>query len=183
MRRAYGADIGPANRTEGMTMKREDFAWLMLLLAILMAGADLGGSFYEHALVFPAWSADPPRTLALIQPEHGGISLIRFWIPMHSALTLTLIVALVLNWKNRRVRNLLFGAIGAYAVMRAWTFAYFVPEITAFVQMSPKGPSSPELAERAARWGMLSHGRTVLVAIMTGLLIIAAMPGRRREGA
>ncbi len=162
-------------------MKREDWAWLVLLITILLAGADLGGGFYEHALVFPVWSANPPQTLALIQPENGGISLIRFWIPMHGALTLALIAALVLNWKQKRERMLILLGFGAYLVMRVWTFAYFVPEITAFTQMSPSGPPSAELVERAARWGLLSHGRTVLVLIMAVSLIVAAMPGRRRR--
>lgn len=153
-------------------------ARLSLLLAILAAGVDLGGSIYEHALVFPLWSAEPPRSFALIQPERGGLTLTHFWIPVHGAVTLALIATLALHWRARRERKLIAFAFAAYLAMRAWTFAYFIPEISAFMATPPDSDASG-LVERAARWGMLSHGRTLLVLLMSGCLIAAAVPSLR----
>ena len=55
---------------------------------------------------------------------------------------------LVLNWRQPRERKLILLGFGAYLVMRVWTFAYFVPEITVFTQMSPrmKSPTSSRCA-------------------------------------
>jgi hypothetical protein len=156
-------------------MTKNQWARFSLILMVLLSGMDLGGTFYEHALVFPVWSANPPSTFALIQPQNGGISLIRFWIPVHSLFTLGLILALVLNWSKKNTRKLILLAFTSYAVMRIWTFAYFVPEIGAFIEMPLTTPSSLELTARAMRWGMLSHGRTVLVLISTVCLFLAVM--------
>ncbi len=65
---------------------------------------------------------------------------------------IALVAALALNWRAPRRRMLLLTGLGVHIVMRVWTLLYFVPEITQFMATDPNSPSSPELADRVARW-------------------------------
>lgn len=160
-------------------MNKAKWANGVLLMCVLFAGADLGGSFYEGALVVPVWQANPPATLALIQPSHGGIELVRFWLPIHGIFNLLLFFSLWLCWKDLPRRKLILAALGTYIAMRIWTFAYFIPEITAFMQMPLDGPSTPELVARTQKWGWLSHGRGLLVLVSTVFLMKASLRSPR----
>jgi hypothetical protein len=51
----------------------------------------VGGGLYEFLVVDPSW----PKRLDLVQPERGGISRRRFWIPIHTLFELCVISALV----------------------------------------------------------------------------------------
>lgn len=43
--------------------------------------------------------------LALVQPDRGGLSRRRFWVPAHVAFELALIVSLVAAWSRPEVRT------------------------------------------------------------------------------
>jgi hypothetical protein len=58
--------------------------------------------------------------------------------------------------------------------MRAWTFLYFVPEITQFATIPPESPLSPELAARVSLWAILGWARRALIAA-TGLAVLLAL--------
>jgi len=91
----------------------------LLLLCVSMAAA-LGGGFYESFVLIPLWSKSPPSSFAIIQPG-TGVPLQRFWIPVHVAITLCLLLALVMTWGEPTVRCLLLVALGSYIVMRVWS--------------------------------------------------------------
>jgi hypothetical protein len=114
-------------------------------------GAALGGGLYEGIVVNPVWSQDPPGSFALIQAD-TGVELQTFWIPIHGAITVGLLLALVLAWPERSVRRLLLIGLSAYAVMRAWSFAYFIPEMLAFQEVPVAAAPDPALAARVDRW-------------------------------
>jgi hypothetical protein len=46
--------------------------------------------------------------------------------------------------------------------MRAWSFLYFIPEMLAFQNIPLDAVPTVELAERVARWKMLTYWRTPL---------------------
>jgi hypothetical protein len=98
-----------------------------MLLCFSMAGA-VGGGLYEHMVLMPLWAASPPSSLAMIQPG-TGVPLQEFWIPVHVAITVCLLVSLILAWKARRF--LLIG-LGSYVIMRVWSGLFFIPEMLAF---------------------------------------------------
>jgi hypothetical protein len=143
-----------------------------LFLASVLASIELGGSLYEGLVVFPAWSSSPPASLALIQ-EPDGLDLVAFWIPVHLVLTIAMIAALVLNWRVPQRRMLILAGLGVYILMRAWTFLYFVPEITQFMSVPPEGQFSPELAARVSLWGTLGWIRRALIAVVSVVLLLA----------
>lgn len=165
----------------------------ILILTTLLSGIELGGGIYEGLVIFPAWSAAPPASFALLQGP-DGLQVARFWLPLHILLTLALVPTLVLNWRSPRRRALVLVGLAGYLLMRATTFAYFLPELTAFLATPPDGPYSAALAARAARWGALSAVRVAVIAGLALVLLLAAaapfagrgraatMPARRAPG-
>lgn len=97
------------------------------------------------------WSKSPPSSFSIIQPS-TGVPLQRFWIPVHLAITLFIIVALVTTWRDLTVRRLLLIALLSYIVMRAWSGLFFIPEMLAFQRIAVDSAPSAELAARVARW-------------------------------
>ena len=124
--------------------------WSLMLLCFSMAGA-IGGGLYEHTVLMPLWAASPPTSFAMIQPGTGA-PLQAFWIPVHVAITVCLLVSLVFTWKERKVRRWLLVGLGAYLVMRVWSGLFFIPEMLAFQQVPRDAPPSAELTARVARW-------------------------------
>ena len=122
-----------------------------LLLMVLV----LGGGLYEHLVVDSVW----PGNVTIIQPDHGGVNRKLFWLPIHTALTLALPVALWAGWRNRAVRRWLLVALGAYVAMRVWTLIYFVPLALRF-----QAEGFADAAE-AQRWVLLSILRMPLVFV------------------
>src|SRR5437867_6055553 len=76
----------------------------LMLLCFFMAGA-IGGGLYEHIVLTPMWSRSPPASFAIIQPG-TGVPLQRFWILVHSAITLFILLALFVTWGDVTVRRL-----------------------------------------------------------------------------
>jgi hypothetical protein len=124
--------------------------WLLILLCFSMAAA-IGGGLYESIVLIPLWSKSPPSSFSIIQPG-TGVPLQQFWVPVHAAITLFLILALVLTWRDLTVRRLLLVALVAYIVMRVWSGLFFIPEMLAFQKIPLDSPPSAELSARVARW-------------------------------
>jgi hypothetical protein len=91
-------------------MRTRAAQWSLMLLCFSMAGA-VGGGLYEHIVLMPLWAASPPSSLAMIQPG-TGVPLQEFWIPVHVAITVFLLLSLVLAWKERKARRFLCAILG-----------------------------------------------------------------------
>lgn len=124
--------------------------WSLVLLCFSMAGA-VGGGLYEHVVLTPLWSASPPSSFSIIQPD-TGVPVQRFWIPVHAAITLFVLLSLILAWREVKVRRLLLIGLGAYVIMRVWSALFFIPEMLAFQRVPLDSPASPELTARVASW-------------------------------
>jgi hypothetical protein len=111
----------------------------------------LGGGLYEHLVLTPLWSASPPSSFAIIQPG-TGIPMQKFWIPVHTAITIFLILPLFVTWRQMEVRHLLLIGLSSYIIMRVWSGLYFIREMLAFQQIPLDSPPSVELSARVARW-------------------------------
>jgi hypothetical protein len=154
--------------------------WTLVLLCFSVAGA-IGGGLYEHLVLVPIWSASPPASFAIIQPD-TGVPLQSFWIPVHGAITVFIALSLFLTWRQPRVRRLLLIGLCAYIVMRAWSFAYFIPEMLAFQQIPPGAPPSAELSARVQSWTFGSVFREPLDVISFLSWLLALRIERREEG-
>ena len=122
----------------------------LILLCFSMAAA-IGGGLYEHLIITKQWSSAPPASFSIIQPE-TGVPLQRFWIPVHIAITIFVLLALVLTWGDSRVRLFLIAGFVSYIVMRVWSGFYFIPEMLSFQKIPLDAAPSAELSARVAKW-------------------------------
>ena len=151
---------------------------LSLGLAITVYGILLGGIVYSHLVYFPPYlSALPKSATALV---HGPYALHDedFWINLHPVLILSLIAALVLNWRVKARRKLIAIPMVIYAVAIVATVFYFVPELIAFRNSPSSTVTSAEWLVRAHRWMHLSltRGALMLVAFIPLLMAMRRPP-------
>src|SRR5262245_19853436 len=106
---------------------------VLVVLAASLALASIGGGLYEYLVVDPFW----PQRPELIQPQRGGISRRRFWIPAHVTFELLLIASLVTSWGEPGVRTALLVAMVSHMVMRLWSAFDFIPKALAFERVDP----------------------------------------------
>jgi hypothetical protein len=106
---------------------------VLLSVVVLLACASLGGGLYEFVVLDPVWPGRP----AIIQPQHGGVSRRRFWIPVHAAFELTLVAAVIVTWAHPDVRTPILVALAGHVVMRAWSLVDFIPKAVAFEKTDP----------------------------------------------
>jgi hypothetical protein len=132
-------------------------ALILAAIVVFLACASVGGGLYEALVLDPVW----PHRPAIIQPRNGGVSRRRFWIPVHTALEVTLIVAIVACWGHHDVRIALLIALASHLLMRVWSLVDFVPKAVGFEK------SDPATIERSAaqRWARRSLLRLPLDAI------------------
>jgi hypothetical protein len=143
----------------------------VVALATALALVSLGGGAYEFLVVDPAW----PRHPQLIQPQRGGISRRRFWIPAHSAFELCLIAAFVIAWATPGVRPLLGVAAASHVAMRVWSVLDFIPKALAFERADPAAIEAPA----AERWVRRSLIRLPLDLVTCGAMLAALASAAR----
>lgn len=141
-------------------------------LAIPAWGLMCGASVYEHLAVHPAWTADPPTSLAMwagryrIVPE-------RFWRSIHPLVLLLLALSLALNW-NDTVGWLIGVPLAVYVLLvLAPTRAWFVPELLRLVRDDAAPITQPEWRARAKRWERLSMLRAATILALSFPLVYA----------
>jgi hypothetical protein len=139
---------------------------LLVAIVVFLACASVGGGVYEFLVLDPVWPSRP----AIIQPRNGGVSRRRFWIPVHTAFEVALVVAVIACWGSPDVRTALLIALASHLAMRVWSLVDFVPKAVAF----EKG--DPATIERAAaqRWVRRSLLRLPLNAV-TCVAVLAAL--------
>jgi hypothetical protein len=140
-------------------------AFILTVAAECFALMLVGGGFYEVLVVDPFW----PKRPDLIQPDRGGISRKRFWMPVHTAFELSVISALVAAWPTPVVRSWLWVALISNAIARVWSFLDFIPKAVAFERADPTS-----ITEAAARkWTHRSLFRLPLELVSCGATIAA----------
>lgn len=127
----------------------------VIVAALILAAIRIGGGFYECFLIDRVW----PKNPALIQPDRGGINRKLFWMPVHIAFELTMLVALWLAWSSAAIRTWLLIAAVSHVVMRVWSVVYFIPKALAFERA---GDWTSDLRAKAATWVRLSVWRLPL---------------------
>ncbi|MDX6614826.1 MAG: hypothetical protein QOD75_4012 [Blastocatellia bacterium] len=149
-----------------------------LFPAVILWGTLLGGIVYSHIVYFPVYLSALPASSVVVNGTYGlseGI----FWLTIHPMLILSLIIALVLNWKTKPRRKLILISLGLYLVVLVVTQIYFLPELGAFKE-SPKSTLSPaEWLVRTRRWQRLSwaRGATMYAAILPLLIALTKPAG------
>jgi hypothetical protein len=139
----------------------------LLALAAAAALASLGGAFYEFAVVDPFW----PQRPDLIQPNRGGISRRRFWIPAHTVFEVLLVASLVVWWSAEPVRTALLTAFASHGLMRAWSGVDFIPKALRFERTDPANIT----LGAAQAWCRRSKARLPLDLVTCGAMLAAML--------
>ena len=147
-----------------------------LFLVIILWGTLLGGTTYSHLIYFPVYLSALPDSAVVVTGPYGLHEAI-FWLTVHPLLILSLVVALILNWKARARRKLILISLAIYAVLLVVTQLYFLPELIAF-ELSAKSSVSPaEWLARGQRWQRLSWTRgAIMYAAIVPLLLALTKP-------
>jgi hypothetical protein len=138
---------------------------LLLGLSTGLACASVGGGLYEFTVVDPFW----PRRPDLVQPNRGGISRKRFWMPAHSVFELTLLASLLISWSHAAVRSWLLIALASHAIMRIWSAFDFIPKALAFERADPQTVSEAQ----ARRWTRRSLWRLPIDIVTCASMLFA----------
>src|SRR5438034_9467137 len=114
------------------------------MISVLLYGTLLGGIVYAHVVFFPPYLSALPNSAVLV---NGPFALHDeyFWTLIHPLAILSLVVSLVLNWKQKTRRNLIAIPLALYVLALVVTALYFIPELRAF-------KSSPGSGVSAAEW-------------------------------
>ena len=99
----------------------------------------VGGGLYEFLVVDHFW----PKRLDLIQPDRGGVSRRRFWLPIHTLFELSVISALVAMWSAPAIRTWLWVALISHAIVGIWSAFDFIPKALAFEKAEPSQSDRP----------------------------------------
>jgi hypothetical protein len=155
------------------TLKRGTYS---LFLAVILWGTLLGGIAYSHLVYFPVYLSALPDSAVVVNGTYG-LNEVPFWLIIHPLLILSLVVALVLNWKSRPRRKLILISFAIYIAVIVISQIYFIPELVAF-QRSPESSLSPaEWLARGQRWQRLSWIRgAVCYAAFVPLLLALTKP-------
>ena len=147
-----------------------------LFVVVILWGTLLGGIAYSHLVYFPVYLSALPDSAVVVNGPYGlreGI----FWMTIHPLLILSLIAALVLNWKNKSRRKLILITFGIYFLVLVVTQIYFLPELAAFGKSPGSNVSPSEWLARGQRWQRLSWIRgAIMYAGILPLLLALTKP-------
>lgn len=122
-----------------------------LFIALTLWATLIGGVAYSHIVYFPPYLGHLPESNSLITGSYG-LKDGNFWMVVHPLTILSLIVTVILNWKQTARRRFILITLGIYALAIVATAIYFVPELMAFAD-SPNTPiSASEWFERGQTW-------------------------------
>ena len=135
---------------------------ISLLTATVLWATLIGGIVYSHLVFFPAYLPNLPESTSLIKGPYALVDE-RFWMLIHPLLIVTMVLALILNWKTSERKKLMLSALGIYLIVLVVTFIYFVPELLAFAKSAESDIEKREWVRRGTRWEQLSWIRGVFM--------------------
>lgn len=142
---------------------------VLIAVAALVACVSLGGALYEAIVVDPYW----PKRPGIIQAHNGGISRVRFWLPVHTLFEVLLVVTLVVTWGDADVGVPLLVALVSHATMRIWSSFFLVPKAADFERKDPA-----DVDEAAAvGWTRRSLLRLPLMLVTCSAMLAALAVG------
>ena len=147
--------------------------YLSLITVISVWAIIVGGIVYSHIAYFPPYLSHLPESNNLIIGEYG-IQDAAFWSIIHPLAIISIFIALILNWKLKRIRKLILITLGIYVLAIIATVFYFYPELVAFADSTNNSSMNPsEWSQRGQHWQHLSWLRGSSMFIGFILLLIA----------
>ena len=148
------------------------------MISVLLWGILLGGVVYSHVVFFPVYLSNLPDSAAVVNGPYG-LNEARFWLTIHPLLVLSLVVALIANWRERTKRFLIGSTLLVYLVVLVVSSLFFVPELIAF-HHSPV--TAGDWHARANRWWNLSLIRGATLFVFSVPLLFALARSEESNG-
>ncbi|HJS53268.1 MAG TPA: hypothetical protein VJ765_01955 [Chitinophagaceae bacterium] len=146
---------------------------LSLFIAVSLWAILIGGIAYSHIVFFPAYLSQLPESSSLVTGEYG-LQDENFWLLVHPLAMLSTILALILNWKLKTRRKLIFIPLGIYVLALIVTTFYFVPGLLAFADSKNVTTVTPaEWLQRGKTWQYMSWVRGTFMFLGFLALLIA----------
>ena len=142
-----------------------------LLIATILIWIAVVVGLYQRIFQMPKWFANPPLSFELIRKQSKAAR--TFWIPLSALLMISLIGALILNWKYPGIRYHIFGALACFGLTGALSGIYFVKEVIAFTKIPFDAAQTPELLRRTRLWLRWTSVRDVLQVLAALFVTIA----------
>lgn len=153
-------------------MSNSNLRTYSLFPAIIIWGILLGGIVYSHVVFLPVYLSDLPNSAVVVTGKYG-MNEAPFWTTIHPLLILSLIIALVMNWKFKARRKLVCLSSVIYISILIVTAVYFVPELLAFAKSPESNLPASEWRARGHRWLYLSLIRGAFCFLSFMPLLIA----------
>ena len=162
-------------------MSKFGFGTYALMVTVVFWGVLLGGVVYSHIVFFPVFLSHLPESSAVVNGPYGLVES-RFWLTVHPALLLSLIISIAVNWRIPTRRNRVATTFAVYVLVLIASSLYFIPELIQFAASSTSNIPASEWLARGNRWQYLSWVRgTTLFIFSFPLLAALAEPLRDNE--
>src|SRR6476661_6863890 len=96
-----------------------------LMVSTMLWGILIGGAAYAAVVYFPAYLQNLPDSAVVVTGPYGLFEGI-FWMIIHPVLIASLVISLILNWKNPGRKNLIATSLVIYVVVLLVTSLYFL---------------------------------------------------------
>ncbi len=154
---------------------------ISLCIAITCWATLLGGILYSHIVFFPPYLSHLPASTQLISGEYG-LKDENFWMFIHPVTIVAVLLALLLNWKDRARRRFILLSLVIYGLVIGVTALYFVPELQAFGKSaSNNSVTAGEWLQRGQDWQYRSWVRGSFMLAGFILLLTALAKGNREK--
>ncbi|HEY0055752.1 MAG TPA: hypothetical protein VGB63_10380 [Pedobacter sp.] len=150
-------------------MKRK-LATPALIVCTLTLGFVTGVGIFQHLF----WIPDMFNSVEALNKALGGIpdEPRKFWIPLHALTFISMLCALISNWKIEARRRLVLISFIGYlyiSIVSAW----FASQLFQFKELS----NAAEFTDRTSTWLTLSWHRPLLMTIIEVLLLVTISKG------
>ncbi|AFD06835.1 hypothetical protein [Solitalea canadensis] len=138
---------------------------ILIVCALLLAIGN-GTGVYEHLFGLPKMLS---TVTSLNETIHSTTSQPqKFWIPLHAMIFITLILSMVMNWKNEGRKKLILTVFISYLYISIVSIV-FAKMLFTFPDITDAG----EFAKQTHRWILLSWHRPLIGLAGAILLMIA----------
>ena len=138
------------------------FSTIILIIAIIFWGVLLGGVVYSHVVYFPVFLSNLPDSAILVNGKYA-LHDEKFWMTIHPVLIVSLIVAIISNWKNKPRRKKILISFVLYAIVLIISGIYFIPELIDFSKSPTSLLPHSDWVRRSNNWMTYSIIRGVIM--------------------
>lgn len=156
-------------------MSRTRLTWIVLTALVWAAMLSFGGVAAETVMLYPNIFADPPASLELAREFMIAGSPGDYFPPLGASVVVTGLAAVVLTWRERRLRWWVAGAAATFLVCEFLFSAVFFWPRNEIMFVDPVGTHDPEYLRQVAAEFVAGHWVRVAGGAVTAVLVFAAL--------